>query len=75
MKKRLGIRIAALVFALVFAILPVGAAAARPTPTPEPTPVPRVTISTAAEFADFARRMAIHRKRLIAAGVNCAPLE
>ena len=26
-------------------------------------------------FADFARRMAIHRKRLIAAGVNCAPLE
>ena len=29
MKKRLGIRIAALVFALVFAILPVGAAAAR----------------------------------------------
>ena len=59
MKKRLGIRIAALVFALVFAILPVGAAAARPTPTPEPTPVPRVTISTAAEFADFARRCAL----------------
>ena len=27
------------------------------------------------DFADFARRMAIHRKRLIAAGVNCAPLE
>ena len=27
------------------------------------------------DFADFARRMATHRKRLIAAGVNCAPLE
>ena len=27
------------------------------------------------DFADFVRRMAIHRKRLIAAGVNCAPLE
>ena len=27
------------------------------------------------DFADFARRMAIHRKRLIAAGVNCAQLE
>ena len=27
------------------------------------------------DFADFKRRMAVHRKRLIAAGVNCAPLE
>ena len=27
------------------------------------------------DYADFARRMAVHRKRLIAAGVNCAPLE
>ena len=27
------------------------------------------------DFTDFTRRMAIHRKRLIAAGVNCAPLE
>ena len=27
------------------------------------------------DFEDFKRRMAIHRKRLIAAGVNCAPLE
>ena len=27
------------------------------------------------DFADFTRRMAIHRKRLIADGVNCAPLE
>ena len=27
------------------------------------------------DFSDFLRRMAIHRKRLIAAGVNCAPLE
>ncbi len=27
------------------------------------------------DFADFARRMAVHRKRLIAAGVNCAPLD
>ena len=27
------------------------------------------------DFEDFKRRMAVHRKRLIAAGVNCAPLE
>jgi len=27
------------------------------------------------DFADFVRRMTIHRRRLIAAGVNCAPLE
>jgi hexosaminidase len=27
------------------------------------------------DYADFARRMAVHRKRLIAGGVNCAPLE
>lgn len=27
------------------------------------------------DFADFKRRMAVHRKRLIASGVNCAPLE
>ena len=27
------------------------------------------------DFADFTRRMSIHRPRLIAAGVNCAPLE
>jgi hexosaminidase len=27
------------------------------------------------DFEDFKRRMAIHRKRLIAVGVNCAPLE
>jgi len=27
------------------------------------------------DFGDFMRRMAVHRKRLLAAGVNCAPLE
>ena len=27
------------------------------------------------DFADFVRRMTFNRKRLIAAGVNCAPLE
>ena len=27
------------------------------------------------DFADFERRMAVHRKRLIKAGVNCAPLK
>ena len=27
------------------------------------------------DFAEFKQRMAVHRKRLIAAGVNCAPLE
>ena len=27
------------------------------------------------DYADFVRRMAVHRKRLIAAGVSCAPLE
>ena len=25
-------------------------------------------------FDDFLRRMAVHRKRLVKAGVNCAPL-
>ena len=27
------------------------------------------------DYADFERRMSVHRKRLIAAGVNCAPLK
>ena len=27
------------------------------------------------DFADFSRRMVVHRKRLVAAHVNCAPLE
>ena len=59
MKKKIGTRIAALMFVLAFAILPPAAAAARPTPTPEPTPQPEIHISTAAEFADFAARCAL----------------
>lgn len=27
------------------------------------------------DYEGFKRRMAVHRRRLIAAGVNCAPLE
>lgn len=30
--------------------------------------------ATPRDFADFERRMAVHRRRLIAAGINCAPL-
>lgn len=84
MKNTDRIRIAALIFALVFAILPVGAAAARPTPTPEPTPIPRVTISTAAEFADFARNCALDvysrgvifvlERDIDLTGTDCAPV-
>ena len=40
----------------------------RPDLLPGELPPPR-------DYAEFARRMAIRRKRLIAASVDCAPLE
>ena len=59
MKKGLKKRLAALLCAAVLLACSPAAAAARPTPTPEPTPQPEIHISTAAEFAAFAKSCAL----------------